>query len=96
MKWWDNERKKYPMTYKEYEKRVIELFLETGNYATKEEKLEFLNEELLKNDPDFIKNLYKDDCFYYDHPERFGIAAKYVFEDTKLLGTPVSNLEMLF
>lgn len=44
-------------------KGVIELFLETGNYATKEEKLEFLNEELLKNDPDFIKNLYKDDCF---------------------------------
>ena len=90
------KEKKYPMTYKEYEKRVIELFLETGNYATKEEKLEFLNEELLKNDPDFIKNLYKDDCFYYDHPERFGIAAKYVFEDTNLLGTPVSNLEMLF
>lgn len=27
---------------------------------------------------------------------RFGIAAKYVFEDTNLLGTPVSNLEMLF
>lgn len=46
--------------------------------------------------PDFIKNLYKDDCFYYDHPERFGIAAKYVFEDTNLLGTPVSNLEMHF
>lgn len=90
------KEKKYPMTYKEYEKRVIKLFLETGNYATKEEKLEFLNEELLKNDPDFIKNLYKDDCFYYDHPERFGIAAKYVFEDTNLLGTPVSNLEMLF
>lgn len=90
------KEKKYSMTYKEYEKRVIELFLETGNYATKEEKLEFLNEELLKNDPDFIKNLYKDDCFYYDHPERFGIAAKYVFEDTNLLGTPVSNLEMLF
>ena len=42
------KEKKYPMTYKEYEKRVIELFLETGNYATKEEKLEFLNEELLK------------------------------------------------
>lgn len=98
-KWWSDgtmKEKKYPMTYKEYEKRVIELFLETGNYATKEEKLEFLNEELLKNDPDFIKNLYKDDCFYYDHPERFGIAAKYVFEDTNLLGTPVSNLEMLF
>lgn len=98
-KWWSDgtmKEKKYPMTYKEYEKRVIELFLETGNYVTKEEKLEFLNEELLKNDPDFIKNLYKDDCFYYDHPERFGIAAKYVFEDTNLLGTPVSNLEMLF
>ena len=98
-KWWSDgtmKEKKYPMTYKEYEKRVIELFLETGNYATKEEKLEFKNEELLKNDPDFIKNLYKDDCFYYDHPERFGIAAKYVFEDTNLLGTPVSNLEMLF
>ena len=98
-KWWSDgtmKEKKYPMTYKEYEKRVIELFLETGNYATKEEELEFWNEELLKNDPDFIKNLYKDDCFYYDHPERFGIAAKYVFEDTNLLGTPVSNLEMLF
>ena len=42
------KEKKYPMTYKEYEKRVIELFLETGNYATKEEKLEFLNEEFEK------------------------------------------------
>ena len=42
------KEKKYPMTYKEYEKRVIELFLETENYSTKEEKLEFLNEEFEK------------------------------------------------
>lgn len=89
--------KKYPMTYKEYEKIVIELFLETGTYtAIKEEKLEFLNDELLKNDPDFIKNLYEDDCHYYDHPEKYGIAAKHVFEDVNLLGTPVYNLELLF
>lgn len=54
------KEKKYPMTYKEYEKRVIELFLETGNYATKEEKLEFLNEELLKNDPDGHINYMAD------------------------------------
>ncbi|MGN0093518.1 MAG: hypothetical protein ACI37V_03600 [Methanobrevibacter sp.] len=48
---------------KNMKKRVNELFLETGDYATKEEKLEFLNDELLKKDPNFIMNLYKSDCF---------------------------------
>ena len=91
------KEKKYPMTYKEYEKRVIELFLETGNYATKEEKLEFLNEELLKNDPEFIKNLYKSDCYKYDYHEKQGIMEpEYIFSDRRLLIIPVYNLEMLF
>lgn len=90
--------KKYPMTYEEYEKRVIELFLEPGTYtATKEEKLEFIYDELLKNDPDFIRNQYNSDCKSYDNPEKYGIVdPKYIFSDEMLKSIPVYNLELLF
>lgn len=88
--------KKYPMTYEEYKKRVIELFLDTGDFATKEEKLEFLNEELLKKDPDFIRNLYEEDCANYDDFEGQGITdSEYIFSDEILLSQPVRVLVMV-
>ena len=91
-------KKKYPMTYEEYEKRVIELFLEPGTYtATKKEKLEFIYDELLKNDPDFIRNQYNSDCKSYDNPEKYGIVdPEYIFSDERLDAIPVYNLELLF
>ena len=56
-----------------------------------------ISEELLKNDPDFIKNLYKSDCYKYDYPEKQGIMdPEYIFSDRRLLIIPVYNLEMLF
>lgn len=90
--------KKYPMTYEEYEKRVIELFLEPGTYtATKEEKLEFIYDELLKNDPDFIRNLYRQDCHHYDCPEKYGVVnPENIFSDEVLSAIPVYNFELLF
>ena len=86
--------KNYPMTYKEYEKRVIELFLE--NYTG--ENLEIMMnkiEEELQNDPNYIHGFYGQDCFTYDHPEIFGETCKEVFEDKFLKQTPVANLRML-
>ena len=77
----------YPMNYDQFKNRLIELFLETGD---REDKIKFLN-ELLEEDPFFIKNMYRHACYEYekkviDPPEK-------VFEDYLL---PVQNLEMLY
>ena len=77
----------YPMSYEQFKNRVIELFLETGD---REDKIKFLN-ELLEEDPCYIKNSYRDTCSDYerkviDPPEK-------VFEDYLL---PVRDLEMLY
>ena len=77
----------YPMDYDQFKNRVIELFLETGD---REDKIKFLN-ELLEEDPCYIKNSYRDTCSDYerkviDPPEK-------VFEDYLL---PVQNIEMLY
>ena len=77
----------YPMDYDQFKNRVIELFLETGD---REDKIKFLN-ELLEEDPCYIKNSYRDTCSDYerkviDPPEK-------VFEDYLL---PVRDLEMLY
>ena len=77
----------YPMSYEQFKNRVIELFLETGD---REDKIKFLN-ELLEEDPFFIKNMYRHACYEYekkviDPPEK-------VFEDYLL---PVQNLEMFY
>ena len=82
--------KKYPMTYEEFEKRVIELFLDSGEYATPDEKLNFINEELLVNDSAFIKNLYEE---AYYNCVRYG---EHVFTDDGLMNQPVRILEMLY
>lgn len=63
----------------------------------KKKKLEFIYDELLKNDPDFIRNQYNSDCKSYDNPEKYGIVdPKYIFSDEMLKSIPVYNLELLF
>ncbi|PWB87305.1 hypothetical protein [Methanobrevibacter thaueri] len=84
----------YPMTYKEYEKRVVELFLE--NYEG--EALELMRqrvEEELKENPNYIQGFYGHDCFTYDHPEIYGENCKKTFDDYHLRQTPVANLRLL-
>ena len=84
----------YPMTYKEYEKRVVELFLE----CYEGEILELMKqrvEEELKEDPNYIHGFYGHDCFTYDHPEIYGENCKKTFEDNFLRQTPVANLRLL-
>ena len=68
----------YPMTYKEYEKRVVELFLE--NYEG--EALELMRQrvaDVLSEEPNFIQSLYGYDCFDYDHPGIYGENCKKTF-----------------
>ena len=86
--------KNYPMTYKEYEKRVVELFLQDYEGKSLELMQERIDEEL-KNDPNYIHGFYGQDCFTYDHPEIFGETAKDTFKDNFLKQTPVAQLRML-
>ena len=85
------DESKYPMTYKEYEKRVVELLLEDYDG----ESLELMKikiEEALSDKPTILEQEYGFDCFRYDHPEIFGEDTKKRFEDRYLKQTPVSNL----
>ena len=84
----------YPMTYKEYEKRVVELFLECYEGETLELMRQRVEEEL-KEDPNYIHGFYGQDCFTYDHPEIYGENCKKTFEDYHLRQTPVANLRLL-
>ena len=84
----------YPMTYKEYEKRVVELFLECYEGETLELMKQRVEEEL-KEDPNYIHGFYGHDCFTYDHPEIYGENCKKTFEDYHLRQTPVANLRLL-
>ena len=81
------DEKNYPMTYKEYEKRVIELLLEDCD--------ERFREAELKKEPNFIQMSYGYDCFDYDHPEIYGEVSKKTFEDEFLRQTPVANLRKI-
>jgi hypothetical protein len=86
------DESKYPMTYQEYEDKVIELFLK-NDPSNKRSRLKFLD-DLLKEDPDFIYARYKEDCYSYDHtkldpPER-------IFWDYLLRSRPVHVLELLY
>ena len=84
----------YPMTYNEYEKRVIELFLQ--DYEG--DVLELMKQrvdDILSEEPNFIQSLYGQDCFTYDSPHIYGETCKKTFEDNFLRQTPVANLRML-
>ena len=84
----------YPMTYEEYEKRVIELFLELYPKEKQEIAMERIN-KLLESEPEFIEALYGDTCFRYDHPEIYSETCKTAFEDYKLNSIPVHTLNLL-
>ena len=84
----------YPMTYKEYEKRVVELFLECYEGETLELMRQRVEEEL-KEDPNYIHGFYGHDCFTYDHPEIYGENCKKTFEDNFLRQTPVDALMLI-
>lgn len=84
----------YPMTYKEYEKRVVELFLEAYEGEILQHMIGVVEDEL-SNNPNYINGFYGHDCFTYDHPEIYGETCKKCFEDNFLRQTPVANLRML-
>lgn len=88
------DESKYPMTYKEYEKRVVELFLENYTGEVLEEMARRVNEEL-SNEVTYIEGFYGESCFTYDHPELYGEDCKKEFEDEYLKRTPVSNLRKI-
>ena len=82
------DESKYPMTYDEFEKRVIELFL---GAASSPKDLEFrqyiLNEEV----DDLIECEYKNACYNYDNPD----FPSNQFTDEGLINQPVRILEMI-
>ena len=86
-------KNEYPMTYEEYEKRVIELYLD-GISEDHKEKIKQRIDNLLENDPTFLSGLYGDTCFLYDRPDIYGENCKRAFEDEKLKDIPVRTLDM--
>lgn len=82
------------MTYEEYEKRVIELFLELYPKDKQEIGIERLN-QLLEEDSQYIRGLYEHTCFIYDNPKIFSETCEKVFEDYLLQAIPVNTLNML-
>ena len=84
----------YPMTYKEFDKSVVELFLQ--DYEG--EALEIVTarvDEMLSEEPNFIHTLYGHCCFVYESPHIYGENCKKMFEDYHLRETPVANLRMI-
>ena len=86
--------KKYPLTYKEYEKKVIELFL-SSYPEDKQEIMVNRLDKLLEDDPKFIDGLYGETCFRYDRQDLYGKTCKKVFEDDLLESIPVNTLHMI-
>ena len=75
---------KYPRAYEEYEKRVIELFLE--NYPKNlEETMKDRLDKLLEDDSKFIDGLYGETCFRYDRQDLYGEKCKKVFYNCYIL-----------
>ena len=83
----------YPMTYREFEKRVIELFLEDCSDDHLEDMRNMIEDEV-KDENNFIGMLYGQSCFVYDHPELYGDMCKRCFEDSFLRQTPVAQLRL--
>ncbi len=82
------DESKYPMTYAEFEKRVIELFL---GEADSPEDLEFRKYILKEEGDEIIRGEYKYACYYYDDPK----SPDNEFTDEGLLMQPVRILEMI-
>nr|WP_295606943.1 hypothetical protein [uncultured Methanobrevibacter sp.] len=84
--------KKYPMTYKEFEEKVVSLYLDSLNDEQLEMFVPLLDEELKKK-PCFIQTIYGQICFDYDNPDIYGEIVKHSFEDEFLKRNAVSQLE---
>lgn len=85
---------KYPLSYEEFEEKVLELLFEYHS----DEFIEVLKERLAvleKEDPNYMLGLYKNSCFIYDSPHIYGESCKRSFEKDFLRGTPVHLLEEL-
>lgn len=84
----------YPMTYEEYEKRVMELLLEA--YSEEEQEILISRlDALLEDGPNFIKEMYAESCFRYGRPDLYGKNSKKVLGDYLLRSIPVNTLEMI-
>jgi hypothetical protein len=84
----------YPLTYKEYEEKVLELFLDEYNG----EELEIMSGRIkssLDKDPKMIERFYVNDCFTYDNPQIYGDNCKRTFEDEYLNSGVVRQLRMI-
>jgi len=82
------ENKNYPLSFEEFEEKVIELLLnEYGDTPTRREKLLDLV-DALKND-DFFVTLYSDSCYRED---KYGNA----FSDEELINQPVRLIMMFY
>ena len=79
--------KEYPMTYEEFEKRVIELFV--GQVDSPSEKRR--RKTLARKETGVIKSEYNYACYCYDDPKRSDIQ----FTDEGLIRQPVRILDML-
>ncbi|WP_296807668.1 hypothetical protein [uncultured Methanobrevibacter sp.] len=84
--------KEYPMTYGEFEKRVMELFVEQADSPSEKRK----RKTLVREEAGVIKSEYDYACYCYDYQEERGPAAKNVFTDEGLLYQPVRILDMLY
>ena len=79
--------KEYPMTYEEFEKRVIELFV--GQVDSPSEKRR--RKTLARDEVGVINSEYNYACYCYDDPKRSDIQ----FTDEGLIRQPVRILDML-
>ena len=82
------DESKYPMTYKEYEKRVSELFLASTDSPLDLEGKKHLLKEV---GDEIIRGEYESACYRYDNPEYLSNQ----FTDEGLIRQPVRILEMI-
>lgn len=80
--------KKYPMTYEEFEKKVMELLFDGMNPVEIKETEKELK-DLLDEEPDMFKDLYSSTCGAYDRDKEYPEA---YFEDALLLARPVQTI----
>ena len=82
--------KKYPMSYEEFERRVMELLFEGMSSLEKKETEEELK-ELIDEEPDMFRHLYSSTCGAYDRDKEYPEA---YFEDFLLKSRAVSTILM--
>ena len=82
------------MTYKQFEERVVELFLAKYDGEELEHMKEVIEGELSES-PNYMESFYGETCFVYDNPPLYGENCKKAFEDYHLKSRTVHNLRWL-